>query len=428
MSKIDLNEFKNCLPFVKKTIHDRLKVHAGTQSAYDIMAASRGFSNYHAAKAQSKYPYFELKSNMGTRENPFFVTIDLGHQIDMGFAQIEAQKALKGCQQFQTWFLYQDGENTHVKYDTAPKPDKGLVYQIEVTGETLGDVDQAIEEVRSRLDNVMGFDRNEVGSFSFQRVGEEYDFTADVLGDVDLEDGPVGIIFDSEGNLHEELEILDSSVDIDDMLTEVADRPEMKDKIVIGGLLVSKEELFNRYQDESDMETYYLFGFKNGQVDIFFKGNVSDIVEDLKFNAGKGFFFRVYEESGMSEPETSEDSFLKVVKEKVVAVNKYALIDDNGVVFSTNDEHKVSETFNYAYDDLYDDWDGVLREAYEITPEQLIEARNNNLTGTFIVVSVDDSGNTIRSYSGAPSVIVEVSLTDAFKSERLMFFKQVRSR
>lgn len=175
MSKIDLNTFKSRLPHVKSMIQKTLKVDVGTQNAYDIMAVSNGYPHYHAVKAISRVPYYELKANLGPRDNPLRVTLDVGHWVQLGDAQATALELLTNCQQFQTWFLYKDGENTHIKFETQPKPKKGLAYQIEVTGDTMSDVEIALEEVTRRLDNVSGFDKNDSGSFSFQRAGEEHD-------------------------------------------------------------------------------------------------------------------------------------------------------------------------------------------------------------------------------------------------------------
>lgn len=175
MSKIDLNAFKDRLPQVKSAIRQTLKVDAGTQNTYDIMAAAHGYRSYHSVKALAEESFYDLRCNLGTRDKPFHMIHELGYSNSLAVTQSTAMDVLKDCQQFQIWYLYKDGENTHIKFETQPTPDKGLAYQIEVTGDTINDVEMALEEVSRRLDNVRGFDKNESGSFSFQRAGEEHD-------------------------------------------------------------------------------------------------------------------------------------------------------------------------------------------------------------------------------------------------------------
>lgn len=426
MSKTDLNEFKSVLPAVKKMIRNTLKVDAGSQNALDIVAASRGYSGYHQVKAISNLPHYELRANMGSREKPFFVTLEVGHWLERSDADLEARDVLKGCQQFQTWLLYRDGENTHIKYETAPEIEKGFVYQIEVEGHTLDDVEQALDEVNRRLDNVAGFDRNETGSFSFRRAGEEYDFTEDTLSDMDLEMGPDGLIFDEDGVILARIPELDDAGDLDDVLSDMGGRPEYGNKTLYGGESVPEDELLSGYNNEFDTGTYHLFGMKNEKPHLYFKGNVSDVVEHLKSHAGSDLVFWVYEEMGMSEPESDDASFLEAVSGKVLTTGRYALIDDRQVIYSSDDEQKIEEMFNFAHDDI-ENWQGTLYEAYQITPEQLVKARNENAPGTFIAVSKTETGTALRSHSGSPGFIVEVCMTKDLGGKKLTFFKQVRS-
>lgn len=427
MSKIDLNEFKSLVPNVKDAIRKNLKVDAGNQSAYDIMAASRGYSSFHAVKASGNLPYYEVRANLGTSENPFYIKIELGHFVDRAVAYMEAGKALKGCQKFLTWFLYCNGENDHIQFETKPEPEKGFVYEIEVTGETLDDVEQGIEQVVSRLDNAQGFDRNETSSFSFRRAGEEYDFTEDTLEEMDFEEGPDGLIFDEKGVILSKLPEMDDTSELDDVLSDMGGRPEYATKTLIGGASVSTRSLMESFSNEFDTETYHVFGFKNGEPYVYFKGSVSDVVEELKCYPGGTLTFWVYEEMGMNEPASDDSSFLEAVSGKMLPTEKYALIDDNGIVFSSDDEQKIEETFNFAHDDL-EDWEGTLYEAYQITPEQLLKARSEGDAENYIVVSVSDSGDPLNTYGGrSADFIIEVCLTKAFQGRRLMFFKKVRS-
>ena len=427
MSKIDLNEFKSRVPSVKDAIRKTLKVDAGTQSTLDIMASSHGFKDYHSVKSKGNLPHYELRANLGTREKPFYITLELGHFVDRAVVDMEARDALKGCQQFQTWFLYCDGENTHAKYETAPTPERGLVYQIEVTGDTLDDVEMGIEEMTRRLDNVMGFDRNETGSFSFRRAGEECNSIEDTLNDVAIKEGPDYMIFDDSGNVVKELYDFVDESEVDDFLSSLGADAKYSKKRLISGMAVSSDALREGYESQMDTALYHVIGQNNGETKHYFKGNVLDVVEELKANAGVNLRFWVYEEMGVSEPKSDDAAFLEAVSNKMFSADQYALIDDNGIVFSSDDEQKIEETFNFAHDDL-EDWEGTLKEAYKITPEQILSARNEESTGCFIVVSMSDSGDSLETYSGSPSFIVELCLTSAFKDQQLMFFKQVRSR
>ena len=290
MSKIDLNEFKSLVPNVKDAVQKTLKVSAGTQSAYDIMAASRGFPNFHAVRAQSKYPHFELKANLGTRQNPFYITLEVGHQIDLGWAEIEARKLLKGCQQFQTWFLYRDGENTHIKFETAPEPEKGLVYHIEVTGDTRDHVEQALEEVNSRLENVQGFDRNETSSFSFKRAGEECDYQIDPLNDLDVKTGKGYALIDATGVVVES----DDEQVIEEALNFANDDIEDWSEFLVSACEIMPDVLFENSENEFDDGKYILTKAYSGKTQEVVRGTSGDLVEAIKEDPG--LIFQIFEE------------------------------------------------------------------------------------------------------------------------------------
>lgn len=290
MSKIDLNEYKSLVPKVKDAVQKTLKVSAGTQSAYDIMAASRGFPNFHAVRAQSKYPYFELKANLGKRQEPFFITLEVGHQIDLGWAEIEARKLLKGCQQFQTWFLYRDGENTHIKFETSPEPEKGLVYQIEVTGDTEEDADQALLEVIGRIDNVQGFDRNETSSYSFRRVGEECSYEFDPLNDLDVMTGKGYALIDGAGVVMES----DGEQAIEEALNFANDDIEDWSEFLAYACEIAPDVLFENSENEFDDGRYILIRIHGRDKQDVIRGSSGDVVEAIK--ESPGLIFQIYEE------------------------------------------------------------------------------------------------------------------------------------
>src|SRR5690606_32273987 len=114
------------------------------------------------------------------------------------------------------------------------------------------------------------------------------------------------------------------------------------------------------------------------------------------------------EEMGRSEPLTTDEKFLEAISGKVLSGDKYALIDDNGIVFSSNDEQKIEETFNFSHDDL-EDWEGTLHETYRINPDQLLKARHEGAPGNFnvIVVSKDSPDTVLRILVGSPEYLVE---------------------
>jgi hypothetical protein len=115
-----------------------------------------------------------VKSNLGTKEKPFYVERELGAQESIAHAQHAGFLAINDCTSFLEWYLFKNDINTQVKLETAPKPEKGFVYQLNVTGDTVSDLELAIEEAVSHIDNEFGFDSNETGSFSFNRVGTEF--------------------------------------------------------------------------------------------------------------------------------------------------------------------------------------------------------------------------------------------------------------
>lgn len=279
MSKTDLNTFKNALPKVKDMIRKTLKVDAGTQSAYDIMAVSRGYPNFHAVKAISSLPYYELRTSISDNDE-FYAKVDLGHLNDNFAADNAARQALKGCQHFHTWFLYRDGENTQIRYETIPTPEKGLVYQIEVTGDTLADVEQGLEEVVRRLDNVMGFDRNESGSFSFQRAGEEWDGSEDLLDSIND-----NILTTDDFALIDSTGILVSSNDeqqIEEKFNFAQDDIENWKGFLSKACQILPEVLVENSENEFDTATYIVIANGLDGFDEVFRGDSGEMVERIK--------------------------------------------------------------------------------------------------------------------------------------------------
>lgn len=289
MSKIDLKEFKHLLPAVKQQIKGRLKVNAGTQSAYDIMAASRGYKDYHCVKAEAEKPYYDLRLNMGNREFPCWVSLEVGHCDSLGAAEVIAWEKLDSCQQFQKWALYRDGEDTGVKLQTAPKPTIGVVYQIQITGKTLSDAEAALDDIRRKLDYQEGFDRNESGSYHFARVGAEVS-AFDVFEDLDVEMASDYVLVDEhsilassddEGEIKEYLEVTHS--DIGSWTSYLA----MCVQISLDVLVENADNMF-------DMATYHAISKSPDGHTVIFSGESGEVLESMKERPD--MTFRLYEE------------------------------------------------------------------------------------------------------------------------------------
>jgi len=111
---------------------------------------------------------------LGTKKSPFFIERNLGSLDCLANAQAAAISDLADCQLFLTWFIYKNGANTMVQAETTPNPEKGFEYQLNITGNSINDIELSIEEAESRIENEFGLDSNDSASFSFNRVGREY--------------------------------------------------------------------------------------------------------------------------------------------------------------------------------------------------------------------------------------------------------------
>lgn len=285
MSKTDLSSIKSRKAAVQDVIRKTLKVDAGTQNTYDIIAASMGYAHFHAIKAASNLPFYELKANLGTAQKPFYITLEVGRWLQLVDAEATAREILADCQTFQTWWLYRDDENTHIKIETSPQPEQGLVYQIELTGKTMSDIEDSLDEVARRLDNVMGFDDNETGSFRFQRAGEENEHDT-----IAIDEGDEFVIFDSQGIQNS----ADYKDEIYDVWNNAADRLGHWNDYLVLASQVELIYLITCAEQDNDDVVFHAFGEHcHGQKHMH-HGSAREVLAML--NESYGISFMLYVE------------------------------------------------------------------------------------------------------------------------------------
>lgn len=119
MPKLDVNAIKNRVPNVQAAIKSTLKVDAGVQNTLDIIAASLGFKDFHLVSSMSKMKYFDIRCNLGSTENPFYVVRDIGELSEDYQAKLAAENILMDCAQNQTWIIFKDGQPTEMQVITT---------------------------------------------------------------------------------------------------------------------------------------------------------------------------------------------------------------------------------------------------------------------------------------------------------------------
>lgn len=196
--KIDIQEqFKNRLTPVVACIKDKLRKDVGTSNAYDIMAVSQGIKDYQTAKGLANKPFYTLRTNIGTKENPMWIIENLGHLEENGEAQYKANLIANKCNISLKWDLYRDDKHADYTYYSEPTVDKGLLCNITLTSNDLVGLEDALHEVKRLISegNEEGFNKNETSSFDFDVFGEEY-----VLGaEFDIESYDDFAIIDDNG-------------------------------------------------------------------------------------------------------------------------------------------------------------------------------------------------------------------------------------
>lgn len=192
--RADLPEMKANKAALTAIIKSTLKVDAGPRSVLDIQAVAEGFTDYNTAKGLVDKDYYSVKSNLGTKDKPFFVERELGYLPHDCEAQRAAHVAINDCNSFMTWYVYKNDVRTGMKIETPPTPEKGLEVQITITGDTFDDLDIAWEQVQGKLDTVDG-NKGETFSYWINSAGDEYD-PAD---DIKIELSHDYVILDSQG-------------------------------------------------------------------------------------------------------------------------------------------------------------------------------------------------------------------------------------
>ncbi len=140
--KVDLNQFSENKDAVQAAIKKVHKVDTGPFNTYDIMAACYGLDSYHRAKKIAAMNYYDVRCNLGTENEPLWVTHDIGHVSEDFKAKLAAENLLRNCQQFLIWTIFLNDEPTRMTVET--KPSDKLHVQITASGVHAGEVQKAL--------------------------------------------------------------------------------------------------------------------------------------------------------------------------------------------------------------------------------------------------------------------------------------------
>jgi hypothetical protein len=266
---------------VKAVIKKVLKVDAKTGSILEIQAICHGYKDFNTVKGLAKKDFYFAKTNMGTHTKPFWIEKSLGQFEHYHEAILEAEKVLEDCQDFIKWFIFKNDENTNVTIQSMPNPEKGLEYKITISGETISDIESSLDEIKERINNREGFDRNETSEFNFVRAGSEYD----PMENVEISFNENYVIFDSKG-------VIESERDEDDIEAKWSSRnddiKEWKDYLIYGES-VDLDEAWD-YSCSEPNSIFYIIRFNSG---VFSHGDYDEITESLENESGEFNIFRV---------------------------------------------------------------------------------------------------------------------------------------
>lgn len=165
--------------------------------ALDIASASVGINDYQTFKGLNDKDHYVLKANMGAYDKPFYVEKNVGFFDNHSLALLEAETILKVCNKLIEWELWKNGEQTHSAIKSKPTID-GLYTSIELFGDTMRDIELALEDVTNDI-TVTGYTSghgNGQSEYQFEIHGEESEpnFFA-------FEDTPNTVIVDDTGFL-----------------------------------------------------------------------------------------------------------------------------------------------------------------------------------------------------------------------------------
>ncbi len=184
-----VNTIKSRTPAVQAMIKKVLKVNSGKQNTQHIIAVSHGYSDYNTLLGLTNNIFYTIQANLGTTENPFFITQDVGEFETEYHALNAAGDILRSCQKNLRWTLLANDKPTSLTVDSYARPQRGLNVQIEIQADTFSDIELALENMTEHAQNEITSDYQTHGkpSYRYEVVGEEYDRFAsnDIVEDED---------------------------------------------------------------------------------------------------------------------------------------------------------------------------------------------------------------------------------------------------
>lgn len=174
---------------VVAAIKRKLKVGCSPSHARDI-AASLVAKDYQTLKGLIDKDFYQLRLNVGSKANPFYVEKDIGFCLSDNDARKKLSSMLVGVRAVHDGVLLKNGEETEYTFRTTPN-DKAYTLLVEVTGGHLQDLAANLAIVQGELLNdkewgkmeFVGLDKGSANGFLYERFGSASSPNIQVTGD-----------------------------------------------------------------------------------------------------------------------------------------------------------------------------------------------------------------------------------------------------
>lgn len=170
-------------------IKRKLKVGCSPSHARDIAAALVA-KDYQTLKGLFDKDFYQLRLNVGSKSNPFYVEKDIGFCPSDNEARKELSSMLVGVRTVHDGVLLKNGEETQHTFRTTPS-DNAYTLLVEVTGGDLPSLAANLSIVRGELlegkewgkMDFVGLEKGSANSFTYERFGSASSPNIQVTGE-----------------------------------------------------------------------------------------------------------------------------------------------------------------------------------------------------------------------------------------------------
>ena len=281
--EINQSIVKSQVSKIQSAIKEHLKIDAGKQAGYHIFAVSHFLNNDQELKALLKKDSYTLTANLGTKENPCVIKHELGYFENENFAKYEAEQFIRNCQKQIEWNLLKNGELLTVGGDyvytinSKPTPKHGIQIELTINAEKYSDAVDMLEYVVSDMEEeysekAFGNDENNYHYFVF---GDEFDYIENAkIKESEYE----YVLFDSKEiklETNEEYEAAST-------FAEAHERFDTWKEILIYAESIEVDDALE-IESNTDFEDDVIFHAFTKERGILSSGNISEILEELKY-------------------------------------------------------------------------------------------------------------------------------------------------